>query len=128
MFIIDKYSPAVYVDLDNGVYQFDCYSATGKTRLYELLKEYNRAGESVVAYSYNDWVLGLDLKSVLSRFKPKLIIVDRYNMFNTEYHQELESAGKESIVLIDSKEMLKFGEYDRVCGINIQPDKIEVYG
>lgn len=128
MFIIDKYSPVVYVDLNNGVYKFDCYSATGKTRLYELLKEYNRAGESVVAYSYNDWVLGLDLKSVLSRFKPKLIIVDRYDMFNTEYHQELESAGKESIVLIDSKEMLKFGEYDRVCGINIQPDKIEVYG
>lgn len=128
MFVIDKYSPAIFVNLENGVYQFDCYSATGKTRLYELLKEYNRAGESVVAYSYNDWSLGLDLKSVLSRFTPKLIMIDRYDMFNTEYHKELEDAGRSSIVLIDSKEMLKFGEYDNGCGIKLQPDRIEVYG
>ena len=127
MFKIIEYKPEVIINLENGLYQFDSETATGKTRLCELLREYNRAGLPVVAYSYTDWSLGLDLISVVNKFKPKVLMIDRYDMFIGEYSDFLESIQDEIIVMIDCKDMLPFGEYDKVCGIKFTPDKIEVY-
>lgn len=128
MLLLDSLNVTVKINLNNGIYQFDCESSTGKTRLYKVLRDYQRCGVNVISYSYNDLIDGLDLRNILLNKNPDLILLDRYDMYNTLYHKELISLESSCIVLIDSKEMLKFGEYDLVCGINLLPESIEVYG
>lgn len=51
MFSLLKYSVKINVNLDNGVYVFDNESATGKSRLYSLVKKYSAYGEPVAGYT-----------------------------------------------------------------------------
>ena len=118
----------VNINLNNGVYQFDCDSATGKTRLYDVIKSYQYDGYNVTSYSYNDLQDGLDLEDVVNRIQPSLLMIDRYDMFPDMYHDVIEKFASKCIILIDSKEILSFGEYYLSCGIKMTPTDIEVYG
>lgn len=118
----------VDIKLDNGVYQFDCESATGKTRLYDVIKLYQRDEHNVVSYSYTDFQDGLDLENVVSKVQPSLLMIDRYDMFSNMYHDVINRLSDKCIILIDSKEVLSFGKYYLVCGIKMTPANIEVYG
>lgn len=117
----------VDVRLDNDVYQFDCESATGKTRLYNVIKTYQRAGYNVAAYSYTDLQDGLSFEDVINRVQPSLFMIDRYDMFSNMYHKEIEELSKRCIVLIDSKKILQFGDYYLACSIEMTPTTIEVF-
>lgn len=118
----------VSINLNNGVYQFDCESATGKTRLYDVIKSYQYDGYNVTSYSYNDLQDGLNLEDVVNRVQPSLLMIDRYDMFPDMYHDIIEKLSSKCIILIDSKEILSFGEYYLSCGIKMTPTNIEVYG
>ncbi len=126
--ILNGLDVSVDVRLDNEVYQFDFESATGKTRLYNVVKSYQRSGYRAAAYSYNDLQDGVDFISVVNKVNPLLLVVDRYDMFSDMYHEELLELSKKCIVLIDSKEILPFGEYYLACSIEMTPTMIEVYG
>ena len=125
--ILNGLDVSVDVRLDNEVYQFDFESATGKTRLYNVVKSYQRSGYRAAAYSYNDLQAGVDFISVVNKVNPLLLVVDRYDMFSDMYHEELLELSKKCIVLIDSKEILPFGEYYLACSIEMTPTMIEVY-
>ena len=127
MLKIDSAQIKVDINLNNGIYHFDCESATGKTRLYYVLKDYQLLGEPVVAYSYEDYLNGVKLDDKINS-NTKLILIDRYDMFKGEYVDLLLKNEKACIVLIDSKETLDFCEYDSVCGINMTKESIEVFG
>lgn len=118
----------VDIKLNNGAYQFDCESATGKTRLYDVIKSYQRDGYNVASYSYIDFQDGLNLEDVVRRVQPSLLMIDRYDMFHNMYYDIIEKLLDKCIILIDSKEILSFGEYYLVCGIKMTPISIEVYG
>ena len=118
----------VSINLNNGVYQFDCESATGKTRLYDVIKSYQYDEYNVTSYSYNDLQDGLNLEDVVNRVQPSLLMIDRYDMFLDMYHDIIEKLSSKCIILIDSKEILSFGEYYLSCGIKMTPTNIEVYG
>ena len=61
MFSLLKYSVKINVNLDNGVYVFDNESATGKSRLYSLVKKYSAYGEPVAGYTFEDYMnYGID--------------------------------------------------------------------
>lgn len=128
MFKNNMYPVQIDIKLENGLYQFNCVSATGKTRLYYLLKDLTLEGVPVIAYSYNEYEAGISLETVIGDRKPQVILIDRYDMFLNKYKDLLLELSRNCIVLIDCKTMLQFGEYYRVCGIKMTPEKIEVYG
>lgn len=117
----------VDIRLTNNAYQFDCKSATGKTRLYNVVKTYQYAGYNVAVYSYSDLVCGVDFNNILNKNNLELLVVDRYDMFSDMYHKELEELSKRCIVLIDSKRLLPFGDYYLACSIKMTPTTIEVF-
>lgn len=80
-------------------------SATGKTRLYHLLREYRAAKLPVAGYSYSEYMDGLRISQYLNTGL-KLIIIDRYDMYNGEMASDIIELSKESIVLIDCKTTL----------------------
>lgn len=116
----------ISINLENGVYQFCCESATGKTRLYDSIKSYQHAGYNVTAYSYTDLQDGLNLEEVINRIRPQLLLIDRYDMFSDMYHESILRVSENCIVLIDSKDVLTFSDYYTTCEINMTPTTIEV--
>jgi len=123
VFSVLEYNIKVNVDLDNGLFVFDNESATGKTRLAKLLRSYRTYGEPVVSYTYDDFMLGLDLVSLL---KPsvRLVIVDRYDLYNGYALLELAEFSKRSIVVIDCKYNFNPGIDFSWCSIDMQPTNI----
>lgn len=131
MYKLDKYSTELDIQLENGIYIFDTESGTGKTRLYWLLRDLMASGEQVYAVTYDDILRGEDIVQMVKRFKPKLIVIDRYHMYidknTTKY---LQSLSDNAIILVDYKgdENItnKSNISDEVCFINMEIDKIEV--
>lgn len=116
----------VSVNLDNGIYQFCCESSTGKTRLYNTVKKYQRAGYNAAAYSYTDFQDGLNFEDVINKVQPSLLVIDRYDMFSDKYQEDILKVAKDCIVLIDSKDVLTFNDYYTTCTIDMTPVTIEV--
>lgn len=116
----------VNINLENGIYQFCCESATGKTRLYDIIKLYQRARYNVIAYSYTDLQDGLCLGEVINRIHSKLLLIDRYGMFDDMYHENILKVSENCIVLIDSKNVLTFNDYYTTCEIIMTPTNIDI--
>lgn len=116
----------VNINLENGIYQFCCESATGKTRLYSVVRSYQCSGDNVMAYSFTDMQIGLSLPDMLSKVRPTLLFIDRYDMFKDKYHDDILSISKDCIILIDSKDVLTFNDYYTTCEISMTPTAIEV--
>lgn len=121
-----KYNVKISINLENGIYVFDNESATGKTRLYKELKEHTKLGESVFAYSYNDDKLGIDLDKILKSKDFKVILLDRYDMYNGSFSDILIDKSKSSIILIDCKNILNINYDADWCYIEMSSGKIEV--
>ena len=118
MFYLDKYRVKIKVNLDNGVYEFEHYSNTGKSYLCSLCKQYYIYGESVDGYDYYDYKKKMEIPRGLN-----LLVVDRYDMFS-EFDDVLKEIGRESIVLVTSME----GRFEDTCQIEIvNPGLISVY-
>ena len=125
MFKIEDFATKIYINLENGIYTFTDYSATGKTRLFNLLKSYKQDNLPILLYTYSDF---LDNRIINPNNNYKLVLIDRYDMFRGNFEQELLELSKKAIVIVDSKEFLEFTEFDNMCGIDMTPEKIEVYG
>lgn len=126
MYKNDKYRVAINIELSNGVYVFDDYTATGKTRLCKELKELQRSGEAVVGYTYGDDKLGINLIDVFEKLNPKVLLLDRYDMYNGSFNNEIVKWSEQAIVLIDCKGELKVDCDTDWCAIEMAADKIEV--
>lgn len=126
MFRLDKYNVKINIKLENGIYTFDRESSTGKTRLYKVLRQYQSVGEPVSAYTYQDKKLGIPIESVIDSSKFKLIMLDRYDMYNGDAIELIKKHSKNSIILIDCKLALKGNIDDNWCYIEMTPDLIEV--
>jgi hypothetical protein len=95
----------------NGAYRFKEESATGKSWLCKLLKMYQARGEKVAGYTYSDYTFGLDIGSLLNKGY-KLVMIDRYDMYNGKMANEIAKLSDECIVLIDCK---TFPNISRIC-------------
>lgn len=90
----------VRVELEPGIYFFEPYSATGKTRLYHHMCDMYNDGELVLPITYSQ-----DMH-VPAHNTVRLALFDRYDMYsdNSEYvtlAEELASNG--AVVLVDLK-------------------------
>ena len=123
---LTKYSPEINIKLSNGVYIFDNKSATGKTRLCKELRKNQKYGENVASYSYDDYLLQLPIESILVPNKYKVIMLDRYDMYNGTGADLISSCKENSIILIDCKRGLNFGIECKLCTIEMTDTLIEV--
>ena len=100
----------------NGIYQLGDESGTGKTRLCNLLIDYRTIGKPVVGYSYRDYIRKQQLSDYINDGL-KMIVIDRYDMYNGEMVADIIKLSEECIVLIDCKSIPKIParlEYKRV--------------
>lgn len=126
-FVNNEYSTKINIDLENGLYTFNNMSATGKTRLYKVLKALQLAGEPVAAYSFEDYKYGVDLKAFLEKNRNKcVLLIDRYDMFDGMYRKEIAEYSDASIVLVDYKGKLSFTDNDGLCFIQMTSNSITV--
>ena len=118
--------PIVTIHLENGVYLFDGNSATGKTRLMELLNRISDSTYCVLGYTYSD-TRKIALCELLNKNHYEVVLVDRADMYLTQEDLEfLIKYAKEAIVMIDYKGNSLDVEYLEDCYILMTEEKIEV--
>lgn len=121
---LSHYGKTLQVNLGGpGIYNFEGDSATGKTYLCNLLKDLS-ISESVDGFSLYDSRKFKDLKSFIQGRRLKLLVIDRYDMYNGAYKKEIEELSETCIVLVDIKRNNPF--YFNTCAISIREDSIEV--
>lgn len=125
MYVITKYSPEIYIELENGIYIFDNESATGKTRLSKFFKKLKAYGEPVDSFTYDDLLRGESLEKVLHSAN-RVILLDRYDLYKEKGHDLINACARDSIILIDCKTAFRGSTEDQSCFINMTEDKIEV--
>ena len=101
-------------------------SAIGKTRLCKELRNYQKYKESVASYSYDDYLLGMPIEQVLVPNKYKVIMLDRYDMYNGVGSELISKCKDGSIILIDCKRGLNFNEEYDFCSLEMSDNIIEV--
>ena len=126
MYRLDKYSVEIVINLDKGIYVFDNESATGKTRLCKILREYQAYGERVASYTYNDKLLGIPIEEILVPEKYEVILLDRYDLYEGYGKELINKCAKNTIVLVDCKDKFTVTNEEDWCSIELKPHKIEV--
>ena len=126
MYSINKYGTIIDVNLDNGIYIFDNASATGKTRLCKALRECQKYGEPVASYTYDDKLLDIPIGKVLVPNKYKVIMLDRYDMYEGYGAELIKECADNSVILIDCKGEFSVSNEDDWCMIEMTEDRIEV--
>lgn len=127
MYLVDKYTIKLCIDLDSGIYVFDPESATGKTRLCGLLHKYQAYGEPVLSYTSDDYVIGLTISDLLKGKSCKVLMLDRYDRYAGAFEKEINELAKTSIILIDCKGELHIDCDFKNCSIKMEEKSIEVF-
>ena len=123
-FALTGYRMGIEVNVEKGLLIPEDRSATGKTYLCNLLKRYKTYGEPVLGISYTDYINDIDIRNCL-RDKPKLIMIDRYDMFCGAFDEELIEASKNAVVVVDLKEG-SITDAEQTCELSLKGDKIEI--
>ena len=122
----NDYGTLIEINLDNGIYIFDNQSATGKTRLCKALRDCQKYGEPVASYTYDDKLLEMPIERVLVPDKYKVIMLDRYDLYEGDGAELIKECADNSIILIDCKGDFTVCSTDEWCTISMAEDKIEV--
>ena len=119
----------VCIDLEPGMIWEFCIDVQGKTRLCKLFKKLEPLGVPVCGYSYEDFVASPDsLKEKLLSGKYKAVLLDRYDLYPKEAHEEICRCAENAIVMIDCKRgFTGRGDVD-ACSIDMSADRIVVWG
>ena len=114
-----------------GIYIFDNMAATGKTRLFYLLRELEQKGESIFTYTYNDILsnhteyLDEKLKYCLDNHV-KIIMLDRYDMYNGHGANLIRECSAESIIFIVCNAPLNMDAPVEMCFLEADQNKIDL--
>ncbi len=127
-YTLNKTDTKVNIDLENGIYVFNKEAATGKTRLLKLLSEKVSRPE-IVIYTYTDYLKGLTFDIAIQHKKnPKLVLIDRYDMYNGKFGKTIAGLENKAIVLIDCKTnlLVPIECYPQVVHIQMMDTSIHV--
>lgn len=100
-----QYYPKLSIELEPGVYVFRPISASGKTFIHHTLKDVARKYDTV-AYTYDDYLDDISLEHKINRCNgiPKVIMLDRYDMYIGKCDDVIEKYKNKSIILLDIKD------------------------
>jgi hypothetical protein len=113
----------VNIRLTSGVYDFESSSARGKTLLVKMIK--SLGDKDMVALTYNDILLGIDVDGIISR-KPRLLVFDRFDMYDDKFQVLEKLKGTDIIVLVDYKTQRHFCNFDDTCWVTLTENSLEV--
>jgi hypothetical protein len=113
----------VNIRLTSGVYDFESSSARGKTLLVKMIK--SLGDKDMVALTYNDILLGIDIDGIISR-KPRLLVFDRFDMYDDKFEVLEKLKGTDIIVLVDYKTQRHFCNFDDTCWVTLTENSLEV--
>ena len=114
-----------------GIYIFDNMAATGKTRLFYLLRELEQKGESIFTCTYNDILsnqtdyLDEKLKYCLDNHI-KIIMLDRYDMYNGQGANLIWECSTESIIFIVCNAPVNIDAPVDMCFLEADKNKIDL--
>lgn len=113
------------INLSNGIYEIYPESGTGKTYLYNYLRELPNGEYPVFAITLNDFNVQKNIEIPLDR---KLYLFDRYDMYNGKFIKEMEYLRDKAIVLVDVKTLIDglTGCID-TCEIQFTSNTFEVF-
>ena len=122
--------PRIVLNMENGIYVFAPESATGKTFLFDLLRNLQITGEAIVTYNYWDHLMGVDLRRMIDKTHPKVVMIDRMDCVRTDsaIHEAILQVWKSAIVLIDLKYLTPPPFKCKIADIDMSRDLIEVIG
>lgn len=126
MYQTSKYATEIDIQLNNGIYIINSDSAIGKTRLCKELRKQQKYGEPVASYTYDDRLLGMPIENILVPNKYKVIMLDRYDLYEGEGAEGILKCKDNTIILIDCKGEFTVSVDDEWCDINMTEAKIEV--
>lgn len=130
MYEFIKGVPKISIQLEPGIYIFQCSSAAGKTYLAKQLKLLRQAGEKVDSFTWYDTKRGgLAQTLTMSDFPMedlKVLLLDRYDRYSGSFVDEIQKLSKTCIVLIDCKGSVKFSGA-KTCSIRLSGARIEVH-
>lgn len=138
MYTNNNFRIKIDLQLNNGIYIFEGESATGKTRLFNELRNIQKyeqsenQDKSIITYTYNDYLIyKISLQQAFDEYKEsvKVIMLDRYDLYGTERDIErLMEISKWSIILIDCKqiELFSTSTIDKICFIEMTESSIKV--
>jgi hypothetical protein len=113
----------VDIRLTSGVYDFESSSARGKTLLVKMIK--SLGDNDMVALTYNDILLGIDIDRIISR-NPRLLVLDRFDMYDDKFQVLEKLKGTDIIVLVDYKTQRHFCNFDDTCWVTLTENSLEV--
>lgn len=123
---VDTGSVEINIDIEeNGIYIFDCY-CMGKTRMFKCLRRVEPYHDFISTYTYSDKLAGRKIEDALVPNKYKLIMLDRYDMYNGDGADLINECAKSSIILIDCKGSFEVSTEDKWCTIEMSAASIEV--
>ena len=123
MIDLSKYTPAIQVKLEPGIYLFSDGSARGKTYLCSLLHGL-RTVERVDGHTYIDDFYPAEL---FDRSKRDLVMLDRYDMYAGAGVEAIAQFAQDGgIVLIDCKSH-EFPMTVETCLLRFREGELEVW-
>lgn len=130
MYSFEKGVPYVTIALDNGIYVFDCESATGKSYLADRLHLLRGIGEPVDSFSFPDVLKFGDPGTALSGAdfsigELKVILFDRYVQYAGRFTDIINGLKQSCIVLVACNGITGLDVSGR-CSIRTTKTRIEV--
>lgn len=120
---LNEYRMQIDIELTPGIYLFDNQSALGKTWLFNEMRKHECERNDIFTFTYNDLLLHHEFKICDS---VKICILDRYDMYEGLFVDEIVNAASNCIILIDSKDLFSFTDNDKFCYITLTDGRIEV--
>jgi spore coat polysaccharide biosynthesis predicted glycosyltransferase SpsG len=81
--------------------------------------------KDMVALTYNDILLGIDIDGIISR-KPRLLVFDRFDMYDDKFQVLEKLKGTDIIVIVDYKTQRHFCNFDDTCWVTLTENSLEV--
>ena len=97
----------IIIDLPNGIYCFRPESGCGKSRLSSILKNYYFIDRPVISFTYKDLLLGIPISDLIKPGEQKILMLDRYDLYNGMLKKQIIEFAKTGVVLLDVKGLPK---------------------
>jgi hypothetical protein len=125
MIRLDKGSLEIDIKLDNGIYIMGYNSGEGKTYLAKCISSIT-SRKDFICLSYNNFSYVSSLYELAENRRASLIILDRYDMYNGTFADDILRLKDKAIILIDSKQVTEFEDQSEICKIRLGKNNIEV--
>ena len=117
----------IRLQLNKGVYIFDCESATGKTYLWDMLRTLT-SRDDIRCISYPESKLLKSLYDIDNIENVNLIFLDRYDMYSPKYQEEIKQLASSCSILMDCKQCENYEGRVEYCTIKMTRDSLELVG